>query len=105
MNLPLSSDDGHTLLLVAGLGAIVGVMFGGWVMGLLHKLLMTLLKFTLLGAVVVIGLALWNGYQAQQNTTVAPRQSAEDQPTTQSVPPREYQTPDRQPARSRWWEQ
>lgn len=49
-----------------GLGAIVGVIFSGWIMSMIQKLMMVLVKTALLGAVVVLGILLWNNSQANR---------------------------------------
>ncbi len=72
MDLPIALDDRSTLLVAIGLGAVVGVLFGGWVMTALHKLLMGLVKLALLGVVVLIGIFLWSEYQGSRPSEYSP---------------------------------
>ena len=106
MDLPITPDSGRAFLLAMGLGAIVGTMFGGWVMTALHKLLMTLVKMSLLGAVVVIGVLLWNGYQQSRQPQYASSAALYHAPPT-AMPTynSSYRTPIVTPTSDRWWEQ
>jgi len=106
MNLPVSPDDSRAFLLAIGLGAIVGVMFGGWIMTALHRLMMALVKLTLFGAVMVIGIFLWNGYQASRPPQYAPSMQTY-QALPRALPTRypTYQEPAVAPSSERWWEQ
>lgn len=104
LNLPVSPHDGQGLLLALGVGAIAGAMLGGWVMNSIHKLMFAAVKMVLLGAVVIVGVSLWN--RSQQSRSQTPHESA-----GHSEPDRYSQQttsqPERQPndPQDRWWEQ
>lgn len=99
MNLPLSPDDGRTLILAIGVGAMVGVMLGGWIMTALHKLMLGAVKVALIAAVVVGGVWLWSGYQATSRATgpTPYRSSTGIQSSHEEPPP--------VPMGDRWWEE
>jgi len=106
MNFPVSLDDQSTLLLAAGLGAIVGVLFGGWIMTALHKLMMGLVKLALLGFVVVVGIFLWNGFQKPRPVNYPLHtQPYQMLPTTQPIRNPTYHQPPAIQTPDRWWEQ
>lgn len=102
---PASLGDGQIFLLAIGLGAIVGVMLGGWIMAALHKLMMVLVKLALLGAVLVICLMLYSGYQGSQPAHHHPVLNA---PSVTRLPPHAkkqlQQAPPPPTSTGRWWE-
>lgn len=104
MTFPLSPDDGRSFFLAVGLGVIVGMIFGGWVMSMLHKLLMVFVKTTLLLAVVAISLVLWKGYQSRHQPSSHPPAQVYSQMTNRSTQ-KVQTTPVKQSMEGRWWEQ
>lgn len=106
MMFPMILDDQSKLLVAVGLGAVLGVLLGGWIITFLHRLLMGVVKVVVLAAVLVAGVFLWSACRS----TERPPSSFEaaDQGYPASVfksfvpdPPVE-----RRPAHSdRWWEQ
>jgi predicted lipid-binding transport protein (Tim44 family) len=106
MDFRFNPDDGRVFLLAIGLGAIVGVIIGGWVMTALQRLVMALLQVALLGAVAAIAFALWNhyrGFPPPDFSSLAPSSgSASDRPLSPS-PSHPQAAP--KPVSGRWWEE
>ncbi len=102
----ISLNDHGTLLLAIGVGAVVGVLFGGWVMTTLHKLLMALVKLVLLGGAVLIGVFLWREYQGSHPSEYSPSKSAYSPPAAppQLIESTYHDPPPSQPPGSRWWD-
>jgi predicted lipid-binding transport protein (Tim44 family) len=106
MDFHFTPDDGRVFLLAIGLGAIVGVIFGGWVMTALQRLVMALLQVALLGVVAAIAFALWNHYRGSPPpvfSAITPSsRSASDRPLS---PPPSYSQAAPKPISGRWWEE
>lgn len=105
MSISLSPDDGRALLLAIGLGAIVGMMFGGWVMTALYKVLMAVVKMSLFGGLIVLGVLLWNGRYAtprqQPLPTATTNYAQTDLQASSPISPHFSPVP----STGRWWEQ
>lgn len=87
-----------------GLGAIVGVIFSGWIMSMIQKLMIVLVKTALLGAVVVLGILLWNNSQTNrpEQPQAPPYQSLGGVRAADYQPEGSSSTADDQ---RRWWEE
>lgn len=99
----MSLDHPNTFLLAVGIGTVVGVLFGSWILSAAHKLLVLLTKLALLGAVVVIAILVWNSFQQapeRQDLTSHP-----GYPPTSSNSKSGYSNPPPKQPSDRWWEE
>lgn len=97
---PLFADR-NILLIAVGVGVIVGVLFGSWLVMALQRLLAIAVKFAVIGCVILVVVTMLNTMKFQQR---APGNSQQvSQPVAGAVIQTHTQTPVPAASTKPWW--